>query len=200
MRISLGSGVTSDSRHTLFMIFFVQSFYFLALGLCLVMYDQQLQQSTSNGASAASSASSSSSAASDGAAPGDRRSGAANDVLTLDFLFAGGQFAMHPHLAVVLVFLLHGLLLGCCVGCLVERRSWCLDVVLTAELIFFTATLFFAAFRGLGWRLTCIGIDTVCAVVVALYVAGKREQQEVQFGGPQQMQQPQSISGSPVLV
>ena len=171
MKISLGSGaITSDSKHTFWMILFVQSFYFLALGLCLVMYDQQLQQqqqqNSNNDRGQQESASS---------------SNTNSDVLSLDFLFTGGSFSRHPHHAVVLIFLLHGILLGGIVGNLVERRSWCLDVVFTAEVIFFISTLCVAGVRhgGLGWRLLCLAIDTVGAFIVAFYIAGKREQQEI---------------------
>lgn len=166
MRISLGSGaITADSTHTFWMILFIQSFYFLALGLCLIMYDQQLQQNKEI------------------AQPVTASSASTASVLSLDFLFTGGTFIDHPHSAVVLVFLLHGLLLGVVIGNLVERRSWCLDVVLTSETIFFVTTLFIAGIStGIGWRILCLAIDTIGAFFVAFWVAGKREQQEVSFG------------------
>ena len=49
-------------------------------------------------------------------------------------------------------------------------------------MIFFISTLFVAGIRaqsGLGWRLLCLSIDTIGAFIVAFYVAGKREQQEI---------------------
>ncbi len=196
MPISLGSSaITQDSRHTLLMIVFVQSFYYLALGLCLLMYDQQLSQQQHSGGGLLSSSSSTTSGSNSGAAAvaydaADAKSAVTapprtirpGEVLALSFLFTGGNFPSHPHHAVVLVFMLHGILLGMCVGGLVERRTWCLDMVLTTEGIFLVTTLFVAGFEGMGWRLACLAVDSVCALCVSLYVAGRREQQEVNFG------------------
>lgn len=193
MPISLGSSaITQDSRHTFLMIVFVQSFYFLSLGLCLVMYDQQLsQQQQSRGLLA--SVSTSVSSLGDADKSSDSNPVAVSpatpapkpgEVLSLDFLFAAGSFSHHPHHAVLLVYLLHGILLGGCVGLLVERRTWCLDMVLTVEGIFLVATLCVAGFVGVAWRVVCLAIDTVCALCVSLYVAGRREQQEVSFAPP----------------
>ena len=175
-----GSGIMADSRHTMWMILLVQSFYFLSLGLCLVMYDQQLQ-GQENFVAVGVSEVKRVSAAPSVAADGSERGG----VLTLPFLFSSGTFPSHPHRAVILVFLLHGLLLGSCVGCLVERRSWCLDVVLTAEAGYLVTTLAVAGTTGLGWRCACLFVDSVFAVTVALYIAGRREAQEIALGNAQ---------------
>jgi hypothetical protein len=193
MRIGLGTSViTGDARHTALLIVFLQSFYFIALGFSMLLYDQQVQQQQQLPfVVAPPTATVTSMAESDAAAAAAHRAAhhgpsAELNVLTLNFLLGGRDFAQHPHTSAVLIFLLHALLFGALVGAAVERRAWAFDAVLSAEALYLVISCVSQrTFLPSAWLALCVIVDALLATAVAFFVAAKREQQEIVLA-PQQ--------------
>jgi hypothetical protein len=154
MAIALGGSIT-DPHYIALQIIFIQSAFFLTLGVALVLYDQE------GGAALPALG--------------------APKVLSMPFFF-GLRDGIDDKL-VAAAYMFHGAMFGVIAGAVVDRRSWCLDVIGTAFAVYvgccFVATgwpsgaLFWASLLG----------DAIVAVFVAHYVAGRREMQDIVLGG-----------------